>query len=97
MSKTYYIYILASKKNGTLYIGVTNDISRRVWEHKEKITKGFTQKYKIDKLVYCETYNEINDAITRESQLKNWKRDWKIKLIESANPNWDDLYLTLNC
>ncbi len=97
MSKTYYVYILTNKKNGTLYTGVTNDISRRAWEHKEKITKSFTQKYKIDKLVYIEIYNEINDAIARESQLKNWKRDWKIKLIETINPNWDDLYLTLNC
>ncbi len=96
MLKIYYTYILASKKNGTLYIGVTNDISRRVWEHKEKITKGFTQKYKVDQLVYCESFSEINDAITRESQLKNWKRDWKIKLIEAANPDWNDLYLTLN-
>jgi putative endonuclease len=97
MSRNYYVYILASKKNGTLYIGVTNDIARRVWEHKEKIVKGFTAKYDVNKLVYLDLFNEVNDAIAREKQLKVWKRDWKIRLIEERNPNWDDLYFTLNC
>ncbi len=96
MSKAYYTYILASQKKGTLYTGVTNDISRRVFEHKEKLTKGFTSKYEIDKLVYYEVFDDVSFAIARESQLKNWKRDWKIKLIEEHNPNWNDLYLTLN-
>jgi putative endonuclease len=97
MSKNSYIYILTNKKNGILYIGVTADLSKRIWEHKNKITKGFTSKYNLDKLVYCEHYEDVTMAIKREKILKSWKRDWKIKLIEGANPNWDDLYLTLNC
>ena len=90
--KKYYIYILASKKNGTLYIGVTNNLIKRTYEHKNNITPGFTQKHNIHKLVYYEVYNEIYDAIEREKCLKRWKREWKIKLIEESNPDWDDLY-----
>lgn len=90
------IYIVASKKNGTLYTGVTSNLSKRIWEHKNKITKGFAAKYNLDQLVYCEHYESIEEAITREKILKNWKRDWKIKLIEAVNPHWNDLYLTLN-
>ena len=90
--KKYYIYILASKKNGTLYIGVTNNLIKRTYEHKNNITPGFTQKHNIHKLVYYEVYNEIYDAIEREKCLKRWKREWKIKLIEKSNPDWDDLY-----
>ena len=97
MFKNSYIYILTNKKHGVLYIGVTADLSKRIWEHKNKITKGFTNKYNLDKLVYCEHYEDITMAIKREKILKTWKRDWKIKLIEGANPNWDDLYSTLNC
>jgi putative endonuclease len=91
-NQTYYVYILASKKNGTLYIGVTNNLIRRVLEHKEKIIKGFPEKYKIDKLVYYETYRFVNDAIKREKVLKEWNRKWKINLIEKSNMEWKDLF-----
>ncbi len=89
--KYYYVYILASKKNGTLYIGVTNHLIRRVYEHKNSLAKGFTKKYKVTQLVYYEDYNDIHNAIVREKQLKKWNRQWKIKLIEDMNPNWNDL------
>ena len=87
----YYIYILASKIRGTLYIGVTNDLQRRVYEHKMGIKKGFTQKYGVHKLMYFETFQNIEEAITREKNMKKWKRDWKIKLIEKENIKWSDL------
>ncbi len=93
--KTYYIYILASTRNGTLYIGVTNDLIKRVWEHKNSLVKGFTSKYGVKKLVYYETYNNIESAIIREKKLKRWKRSWKIREIEEMNPNWNDLYFEL--
>jgi len=89
--KSYFVYILASKRNGTLYIGVTSDLKRRVWEHKNKIIKGFTEKYGVDKLVYYEETNNADSAITREKQLKKWKREWKIRLIEESNKEWEDL------
>lgn len=89
---TYYLYILASQRNGTLYIGVTNDLTRRVAEHKNGNISSFTKKYKVDMLVYAEEYQSIHDAIYREKQLKKWNREWKLKLIEGSNPNWDDLY-----
>ena len=92
MTKTYYIYILASKRNGTLYIGVTNDLIRRVWEHKNKIAKGFTKKYGVGMLVYYEITENVESAIMREKQLKNWHRQWKVNLIQSINPEWRDLY-----
>lgn len=88
---SYYVYILASQKNGTLYIGVTNSIQRRTIEHQQKEIEGFTKKYKIDKLVYFEEYSDIKDAIHREKCLKKWNRAWKLKLIEKDNPNWNDL------
>jgi len=87
----YFVYILASKKNGVLYIGVTNDIERRIKEHKNKIVKGFTSRYNVDQLVYLEKYNEINEAIKREKRLKKWNRQWKIDLIEKDNPEWNDI------
>ena len=87
----YYIYILSNKKNGTLYIGVSNDLERRVFEHKNKLVLGFTSKYDLDKLVYFEQFQFIDDAMKREKQLKNWNRQWKIDLIEKDNPKWDDL------
>jgi putative endonuclease len=90
--RQYYIYILVSQKNGTLYIGVTNNLAERVKQHKEKLTKGFTSKYDVDKLVYYEIYGEIGMAIYREKCLKRWKREWKMKLIEDFNPSWKDLY-----
>ncbi|MEK7644551.1 MAG: GIY-YIG nuclease family protein [Patescibacteria group bacterium] len=92
MHTNFYIYIMASQKNGTLYIGVTNDLKRRVEEHKLDIVKGFTKKYQVHMLVYFEVFGRIEDAIKREKQLKIWKRDWKLKLIEENNCNWKDLY-----
>ncbi len=88
----YYVYILANKKNGTLYIGVTNNIIRRIYEHKQNLVQGFTQKYSIHQLVYYEEFSSSIEAITREKQLKKWKRAWKILLIEKKNPQWKDLY-----
>jgi putative endonuclease len=87
----YYVYILASKIRGTLYIGITNDLQRRIYEHKKGIKNGFTQKYGVSTLVYFETFQEVNEAIQREKNLKKWKRDWKIKLIERDNKKWLDL------
>ncbi len=90
--KKYYVYILASKKNGTLYIGITSDLIKRAWEHKQKIVQGFTEKYNIDKLVYYEEYNNAELAIQREKQLKKWNRSWKVRIIEEQNTEWKDLY-----
>lgn len=87
----YYVYLLASKIRGTLYIGVTNDLQRRVYEHKMGIKKGFIQKYGVNKLVYFETFQNIEEAITRENNMKKWKRAWKVKLIEKENIQWLDL------
>jgi len=91
-NKYYYVYILASKRNGTLYIGVTNDLKKRVYEHKNKLADGFTKKYNIDTLVYYEETDDICGAIEREKQLKKWNRKWKINLIEKENLAWKDLY-----
>ena len=88
----YYIYILASKKNGTLYVGVTNDVVRRVYEHKEGLAEGFTKRHGVKRLVHFEIYVSVETAIRREKALKTWLRDWKIALIERDNPDWDDLY-----
>ncbi|WP_341794160.1 MULTISPECIES: GIY-YIG nuclease family protein [unclassified Rickettsia] len=90
--KQYYLYILASKRNGTLYIGVTSNIIKRIYEHKHKVIKGFSSKYNINKLVYFEQYDDIIAAINREKLLKEYKRQWKLNLIESKNPEWHDLY-----
>ena len=90
--KDYYVYILASKQNGTLYIGVTNNLLKRVSEHKNNLVEGFTKKYNVHNLVYYEKYNDIHCAITREKQIKKWERQWKINLIEKSNPDWIDLY-----
>jgi putative endonuclease len=87
-----YVYLLASGKHGTLYLGVTNDLIRRVYEHKTKVTRGFTSRYDVDRLVWFEVYDDPENAITREKELKKWRRDWKIALIEEANPDWNDLY-----
>jgi putative endonuclease len=89
-----YIYILASDKNGTLYIGVTNDLTRRIYEHKNKLTRGFTKKYNVTMLVYFEEYQNITDAIYYEKKLKNLSHKQKIKIIEQNNPHWLDLYET---
>jgi putative endonuclease len=89
--KTYFIYILASKRNGTLYVGMTNDLMRRIYEHKSGLIEGFTKKYSVNKLVYLESTDGAKAAIDREKRLKKWKRQWKIELIEKSNPNWRDL------
>jgi putative endonuclease len=93
--KSYYIYILASKRNGTLYIGVTNNLMKRVYEHKKGLADGFTKKYIVHKLVYYEQTSDIVSAINREKQIKKWNRKWKLKLIEEGNPKWKDLYYDL--
>ena len=90
--KTYYVYIKTNSKNHSLYIGVTSDLLKRTFEHKKHLVQGFTDKYNITKLVYFEQTNSITSAITREKQLKNWHRQWKNNLIETMNPNWNDLY-----
>jgi len=88
----YYIYILASKRNGTLYIGVTNNLIKRVYEHRSNMVEGFTKKYSVHKLVYLEVCTDVNEAIAREKRLKGWNRKWKLQLIENTNPEWKDLY-----
>ncbi|MCL5991933.1 MAG: GIY-YIG nuclease family protein [Bacteroidetes bacterium] len=88
----YYVYIMASKKNGTLYVGMTNDLSRRVYEHRNNMIVGFTSKYNVHNLVYYEMFEDVRYAIQKEKQLKTWHRQWKINLIEKDNPDWNDLY-----
>ena len=95
VGRVYYVYILASRINGTLYVGVTNDLLRRATEHREHMLKGFTKIYSVTRLVHYEMFGDITEAIHREKQLKNWKRAWKIQLIEAGNASWDDLYSTL--
>jgi putative endonuclease len=90
--RSYWVYILASKIGGTLYIGITNDLSRRVYEHRALLVAGFTSKYGVHRLVYFESFSDIENAIRREKQLKKWNRAWKIRLIEESNPDWVDLY-----
>ena len=92
MKKLPAVYILASKRNGTLYTGVTSDLLKRVWEHKNSMVDGFTKRYKVHLLVWYELHESIEFAIIREKRLKNWKRKWKLELIEKNNPNWIDLY-----
>ncbi len=92
MERDYFTYILSNKPYGTLYIGVTNDLLGRVYQHKKKLVKGFTKKYSVNRLVYYESCGDINAAIQREKRLKKWNRQWKIRLIEDFNPEWKDLY-----
>ena len=92
MSKKGYLYILANRRNGTLYVGVTADLVKRIEEHRQKLVEGFTRKYEITHLVYFETFEEIREAIIRERQIKEWKRKWKTELIQSINPYWRDQY-----
>ncbi len=96
MDAAFFVYILASKRNGTLYVGVTNDLARRLSEHKAKLVPGFTRKYDVDQLVYFEAYDSILEARAREHSLKRWRRAWKIALIEKLNPDWRDLTHDLN-
>ena len=91
----YYVYIMTNRRNGTLYTGVTNDLWRRVREHREELNKGFTQKYQLKRLVYYEVFGDVNKAIEHEKQVKNWQRKWKLDLIESVNPKWADLFEVL--
>ena len=90
--KSYCVYILASKRNGTLYIGVTSDLKKRIYEHKNDLAEGFTKKYKVHSLVYYEQTNDVMTALEREKKLKKWRRKWKLWLIEENNPTWKDLY-----
>jgi putative endonuclease len=92
---SYYVYIIAGKRNGTLYIGVTNDLIRRIAEHKKGLVEGFSKRYKVNKLVYYEETPDVTSAIVREKRLKKWKRAWKLRLIEEENPEWRDLYWDL--
>ncbi len=89
--RTYYVDVLASERNGTLYVGVTNDIARRLEEHRNRLVPGFTRKYGINRLVHCELFESVSAAIQREKTLKKWPRKWKLDLIESTNPQWRDL------
>lgn len=90
--KQFCVYLLASRRNGTLYIGVTSNLAARIWQHKTKAVPGFTARYGCDRLVYYEIHDSAEAAITREKQMKEWRRDWKIALIERDNPDWRDLY-----
>ena len=92
LHKLYWVYIMASRRNGTLYVGVTNDIVLRAWEHREGLIRGFTSKYGVKILVHCEPFENIFAAIHREDRLKKWTRRWKLELIEQHNPEWRDLY-----
>jgi putative endonuclease len=92
MNKQPAVYILASKRNGTLYIGVTSTLVKRIWEHKNNLVDGFTKQYHVHLLVWYELHDSMESAITREKRLKEWKRAWKLRLIEGANPEWQDLY-----
>ena len=95
MNRQPAVYILASKRNGTLYIGVTSDLVRRVWEHNNNVVEGFTKRYGVHHLVWYELHENMDSAIKREKQLKEWKRQWKLELIEDANPSWLDLYSSI--
>jgi putative endonuclease len=90
------VYILSSKKNGVLYIGVTSNLIQRIWQHRNKQVEGFTHKYNVNSLVYYESHENMESAILREKQLKKWNRDWKVQLIEKDNSNWDDLWKQIN-
>lgn len=95
MEKKYYVYILATKANGTFYVGVTSSLAKRIWEHKNEVADGFTKEHGIKNLVYYETYDDPENAIRREKRLKKWPRLWKMKVIEKMNPDWKDLYETI--
>ncbi len=92
LTQTYFIYMLASGRNGTLYVGVTNNLPRRIFEHKNGLTEGFTKRYGVHLLVWYEMHEDIGEAILREKQIKKWNRAWKIRMIEETNPDWRDIY-----
>ena len=93
--KQYFVYLLASKRNGTIYVGMTNNLIKRIYEHKNSLLEGFTSKYSVSNLVYYQIFYNVEDAIVREKQIKKWKRVWKINLIEENNPEWRDLYASI--
>jgi putative endonuclease len=93
MGRTYHVYVLASQRNGTLYVGVTGDLARRVFEHREGLIEGFTSKYGVTRLVWSEAFSNLHDAIAAEKRIKRWRRAWKIEMIEKTNPQWLDLYV----
>ncbi len=95
MSKQPAVYIMASKKNGTLYVGVTSNLVKRIWEHKNNMVEGFTKRYGVHQLVWYELHASMESALAREKRLKDWKRAWKLELIEKNNPDWQDLYSTI--
>ena len=95
MSKQPTVYVLESRRNGTLYVGVTSDVLKRVWEHKNDVVEGFTKRYQVHRLVWFEVHETMDSAIQREKAIKEWKRKWKIELIERTNPEWKDLYSSL--
>ncbi|MFJ1468604.1 GIY-YIG nuclease family protein [Massilia orientalis] len=92
MERSSYVYMLASGLNGTLYVGVTSDLVKRVWQHREGLAEGFTKRYRVKMLVWCEIHADIMEAIRREKQIKKWDRSWKVELIQKTNPRWRDLY-----
>ncbi|HOO50900.1 MAG TPA: GIY-YIG nuclease family protein [Alphaproteobacteria bacterium] len=92
MEKNFFVYMMASGKNGTIYTGVTSDLKKRIWEHKNNVAEGFTKKYNVHNLVWYEPHDNAESAIVREKRIKDWKRDWKIKRIIEMNPEWRDLY-----
>ena len=96
VERTYYVYILASRRNGTLYVGMTGNLARRVYEHREGLIPGFTTKYAVKHLVWYEDFPTADEAITAEKRIKRWRRAWKLELIEKMNPQWLDLYLTFH-
>jgi putative endonuclease len=91
-----WVYILASQKRGTIYIGVTSNLAQRIADHRDGKAAGFTKRYKVHRLVHCEPFDDINEAIAREKALKKWRRNWKIRLVEESNPDWSDLWFSLN-
>ena len=95
MNRQPAVYILANKRNGTLYVGVTSDLIKRIWQHKNNVVKGFTERYSVHQLVWYELHDTMESAIRKEKMLKNWKRVWKLELIERSNPNWQDLYASI--
>ena len=95
MDRQPAVYILANKRNGTLYVGVTSDLIKRIWQHKNNVVKGFTERYSVHQLIWYELHETMESAIRKEKMLKNWKRVWKLELIERSNPNWQDLYGTI--
>ena len=96
MEKTYHVYILASGRNGTLYVGVTGDIAARAWQHRAGTSHGFTKRYGVHRPVHLEAFDDVNEAILREKRIKKWRRAWKLELIEQDNPQWLDLYERIN-